>query len=274
MRALSLPGCACRGAFQFGVMARLTAAGERFDLVAGASSGSICGAVVVAGLAEKGPDFARALGATPIVSTRYLGTERSVFGMGRILRDTLETNLPEARLHGTAAELLIATTHAGRYARRFIPARVFRRGGADAARHDPLVIHSNRERRDLHEILLASCYIPVLYAGVARLDGALHVDGALADNTLLDALVARGATDITVVTPFTGGAVAQTMFAAEGPLRRRPGVRLRVLCPARPLSIGRFDFSRERLEEALLMPHVEHVIEPAVETIASAAASA
>ena len=264
MRALSLPGCACRGAFQFGVMARLSAAGERFDLVAGASSGSICGAVTVAGLAERGPAFARALGSTPIVSTRYLDTERSVFGMGHILRELLRHNLPEALLHDTAAELLVATTHAGRYARRLLPERL-RRGAARVV-HDPLVIHSSRDRRDLHEILLASCYIPVLYAGVARLDGALHVDGALADNTLLDALIARGATDITVVTPFAGGRVAQTMFSAEGPLRPRPGVRLRVLSPARPLSIGRFDFSRERLEEALTMPHAEHIVAAAGES--------
>lgn len=269
VRALSLPGCASRVAFQFGVMARLDTAGERFELVAGASSGSICGAVTVAGLAQRGPDFARELAATPIVSTRYLDTERSVFGMGHILRDTLRRNLPEARLQGSAAELLVATTHAGRYARQLL-----RRGGAGGAGLDALVIHSNRERRDLHEILLASCYLPLLYAGVTRLDGALHVDGALADNTLLDALVARGATDITVVTPFAGGAVAQTMFAAEGPLRPRPGVRLRVLYPARPLAIGRFDFSRARIEEALETPHAERVIAEGAETIAIPAAPA
>src|SRR5580700_7194150 len=99
MRALSLPGCACRGAFQFAVTARLAAAGERFDLVAGASSGSICGAVTVAGLAARGPDFARALSGAPIVSLRYLASERSPFGMRAILRDTLRANLPEERLH-------------------------------------------------------------------------------------------------------------------------------------------------------------------------------
>lgn len=262
MRALSLPGCACRGAFQFGVMARLAAAGERFDLVAGASSGSLCGAVTVAGLAARGPDFARELSGAPIVSTRYLETERSIFGVGRILRETLQRNLPEERLRDTAAELLVATTHAGAYARRFIPARVFRLGGVEEARHEPLVIHSNRERRDMHDIILASCYIPVLHAGVARLDGALHVDGALADNTLIDALVARGATEITVVTPFAGGAVARTMFTPEGPLHPRPGVRLRVIYPERPLSIGRFDFAPERVEEAIMMPHREQVLPP------------
>jgi NTE family protein len=244
-------------------MARLAAAGERFDVVAGASSGSVCGAVTVAGMAAEGPALARALAGAPIVSTRYLGTERSIFGVGHILREALEKHLPERLLHDTESELLIATTHAGAYARRFIRERVYRLGGMEEARHEPLVIHSNRERRGLHEVILASSYIPVLHAGVARVDGALHVDGALADNTLLDALTARGATEITVVTPFADGAVARTMFSTECALKPRPGVRLRVIYPERPLSIGRFDLSRERLEEALVMPHRELFIEPA-----------
>jgi predicted acylesterase/phospholipase RssA len=258
MRAVSLPGCACRGAFQFGVMARLAAAGERFALVAGASSGSICGAVTVAGLALRGPTFARALAGSPIFSRRYLSTERSPFGMRRILLDTLRVHLPEEALRDTEAELLVATTDMAAYARRWVRRRSAPAGeGVD---EKALVVHSNRQRRDLHDVLLASCYLPILHAGVARLDGAIHVDGALTDNTLLDELCARGATDITVVTPFAGGRVAQTMFSEEGPLRPRPGVRLRVLSPARTLSIGRFDLSRERIEEALEMPHVEHLI--------------
>jgi predicted acylesterase/phospholipase RssA len=268
MRALSLPGCACRGAFQFGVAARLAAAGERFDVVAGASSGSLCAAVTVAGLAARGPDFARELAGAPIVSMRYLETERSVFGVGRILREMLRRNLPEEQLRDTEAELLVATTDVGAYARRALPDRVLRSlprlvRALLQTGPDPLVVHSNRERRDLHDILTASCYIPLLHARVQRLDGAIHVDGALADNTLLDALVARGATEITVVTPFAQGAVAQTMFSTEGPLAPRRGVRLRVLYPARPLSIGRFDFSRERLEEALVMPHEERIVREA-----------
>jgi NTE family protein len=129
-------------------------------------------------------------------------------------------------------------------------------------RHEPLRVHSNRERHDLHDLILASCYIPVLHAGLARIDGALHMDGALADNTLLDALTARGAGEITVITPYADGAVARTMFSGEGPLHARPGVRLRVIYPERPLSIGRFDFAPARLEEALAMPHRERIIEP------------
>ncbi|MFO0755454.1 MAG: patatin-like phospholipase family protein [Byssovorax sp.] len=257
MRALSLPGCACRGAFQLAVMARLAAAGERFDLVAGASSGSISGAIVVTGKAAEAPAIARSLAGSPIVSPRYLGSERSIFGMGRILRETLRTYLPEPSLHGTETELLIATTHAGRYARTLFPRPALHRTSEAG-----LVIHSNRERADLHEIIVASCYIPVLYAGVPRIDGAVHVDGAVADNTLIDALLSRGADDITVVTPFASGAVARTMFAPESHLDVPPHVRLRVIYPAQPLSIGRFDFDPGRLEEALTMPHREKVIDP------------
>lgn len=258
MRALSLPGCACRGAFQLAVMARLTAAGERFDVVAGASSGSVCGAAVVAGMAAQGPAIARSLGERPLVSMRWIESERSIFGLGRILRDVLRDHLPEERLRGTEAELLIATTHAGRYARGLLE----RRGASSAPGQSGLVIHSNRERSDVHDVILASCYIPLVYAGFARLDGEVHVDGAFADNTLLDALVARGADEITVVTPYPRGDVARTMFSSEAPLTAPSDVRLRVIYPARPLSIGRFDFSPERIDEALRMPHVERVFEP------------
>lgn len=238
-------------------MARLIAAGERFPLIAGASSGSVCGALTVAGKAADAPDIARSLGSTPIVSTRYWGSERSIFGMGRILRDALRAYLPEASLHDTESELLIATTHAGRYARALFP-----RPAPHRTSKAGLVIHSNRERADLHEIIVASCYIPVLYAGISRIDGEVHVDGAVADNTLIDALVARGADDITVITPFASGAVARTMFAPESPLDVPPHVRVRVIYPERPLSIGRFDFDRGRLEEALAMPHKERWIAP------------
>src|SRR5262249_59690482 len=121
LKALSLPGCACRGAFQFAVVARLAARGERFDLVAGASSGSVCGALTVAGKAGEAPGIARSLGGSPIVGARYLSTERSIFGMRRILHDALKRYLPERLLVETETELLIGTTHARRYAKGLLP---------------------------------------------------------------------------------------------------------------------------------------------------------
>lgn len=251
MRALSLPGCACRGAFQFAVMKRLAERGEKFDIVAGASSGSICGAVTVAGLAHEGPDMIRALMSTPIVSMRYWATERSIFGMSHIVRGALERFLPERMLHDTEAELLVATTHA----------RTFGKGLLAERRIDGLVVHSNRTRKAMHDVIVASCYIPIIYARVPRIDGEVHIDGGAADNTLLDALVARGADDITVVTPYMNGAVSRTMFSPERPPTAPSHVRLRLISPKRPLSQKRFDFAPGPLEEALAMPEVEQIVE-------------
>jgi NTE family protein len=249
VRALSLPGCACRGAFQLGVLSRLTKAGERFDLVAGASSGSVSGAALVAGLAADGPDMWRAMAKTPVFSPRYLLRQKSPFGMSVILRDALRRFLPEDKLHRTQTELLVATTRA----RRFF-----------TGKKDALVVHSNRERRDMHDVIVASCFIPIVYAEVPWLDGEVHIDGGAADNTLIDALVERGATDITVISPFPEGRVARTLLSPEEPPRAPPHVRLRLIFPERPLRQRNFDFAPEPLEEALTMPHKELVVEPTV----------
>ncbi len=254
MRALSLPGCACRGAFQFAALARLAKRGERFDLVAGASSGSISAATTVAGLSADGPDFVRSLMSTPIFSRRWLKTERSPFGMGAIVREVLARCLPEQMLVGTDAELLVATTHASRYARGLL------RRKPDWER-EGLVIHSNRARTNMHEVIVASCFIPVLYAGVARIDGEVHVDGGAADNTMIDALVDRGATDITVVTPYPEGAVSRTVFSPELVPKVPRHVTLRLVYPKRRLRLGRFDFDRELIEEALTIEQEERVVE-------------
>lgn len=246
VRALSLPGCACRGAFQMAVLSRLVARGERFDLVAGASSGSLTGATYVSGQAAVGPDMWRAMAGTPVVSRRYLPQEKSIFGMTVVLREALSRFLPEDKLHRTDTELLVATTRA----RRFI-----------MGKPDALVVHSNQVRKNMHDVLVASCFIPIIYTRPPVIDGEVHIDGGAADNTLMDALVDRGATDITVITPFVEGRIARTIFAKEAPPIAPPGVRLRLMFPERPLRQKHFDFALEPLEEALSMPHHEVVIE-------------
>jgi predicted acylesterase/phospholipase RssA len=285
MRALSLPGCACRGAFQIAVMERLAREGEHFDLVAGASSGSICGAIVTAGLAADGPTMWRSFVSRPVISASYLPTERSVFGMSRILREALARFVPVDRIRASRTELLVATTRAGVFAREAfgplldLPLRALeslrrpppRAPWSDTLRErfEPLmrrmprslVVHSSRQRDDLHDIIAASCFIPVVYPRLVYLDGELHIDGGAADNTLIDELVARGADDITMVTPYIEGRVASTIFAPETRPIVPPHVRLRILCPERTLSQKRFDFEEGPLEEALGMPHREIVIE-------------
>ncbi len=281
LRALCLPGCGCRGAFQFGVMRRLWERGERFDVVAGASSGAICGAVTVAGLAPSGPDMFRSLATTPIVSTRYLRSERSPFGMRAIVREALARFVPEDRIVGSESELLVSTTRAGQLlksmwarARSLATPRGAQRTPAAptgttypfeapspvhamALEHGALVVHSSRDRADMHDIIVASSTIPGLYARLPVVDGEVHVDGGAADNTLLHVLLARGITDITVVTPYGGGAVSPTLFERERPPRVPPHVRLRLIYPRAPIRLRHFDFDRDRLEEALEMEMVE-----------------
>ncbi len=278
LRALCLPGCGCRGAFQFGVMKRLWEQGERFDVVAGASSGAICGGVTVAGLAASGPDMFLSLASTPIVSAKWLKSERSPFGMSRIVREALERYLPEEKIWSAEAELLVSTTRAGRMLKSVwdrarmlttprppraapsaepqfpfdAPSPVRALAVADGA----LVVHSNRERTDMHDVIVASSTIPGLYARLPVLDGEVHVDGGAADNTLLAVLLDRGITDITVVTPYARGAVSPTLFERERPPRVPPHVNLRLIYPEQPIRLRHFDFDRGRLEEAIQMPMV------------------
>ncbi len=269
-------------------MRRLFERGERFDVVAGASSGSITGATWVAGLAHEAPEFWRALARTPIFSARYWKTERSPFGMSSILREALAKYVPEPLIRGTDAELIVSTTRARKLVRGALS--LFGTIGApDARAHaaatgglrgalatstairsmavakDALVVHSNRGRTDMHDIIVASCTIPGVYARLPVLDGEVHVDGGAADNTLIEPLLARGVTDLTVVSPYMHGAVSPTLFERERPPTVPPGVRLRLIWPSRELRIGRFDFDRDRLEEALMMPAVERVFEPRAE---------
>jgi predicted acylesterase/phospholipase RssA len=268
-------------------MRRLAERGEHFDVVAGASSGSITGAVWVAGLASEAPEFWRALARTPIFSSRYMKTERSPFGMSRILREALERYVPEARISDTEAELIVSTTRAKKLVGGALSlieraSAAIRSGGVRGAMmaeangalatssrirsmavaKDALVVHSNRDRRDMHDVIVASCTIPGVYARLPVIDGEVHVDGGAADNTLIESLLARGVTDLTVVSPYMHGAVSPTLFERERPPTVPPGVRLRLIWPERPLTIGRFDFDPGRLEEALTMDHVERVFEP------------
>ena len=53
-----------------------------------------------------------------------------------------------------------------------------------------------------------------------------------------------------------------------------PHVRLRILCPERPLSQKRFDFEKGPLEEALAMPHTEILVERTAPARSSTTAAA
>lgn len=257
MRALALPGCGCRIAFQFGVLEALEARGETFAVAAGASSGSLAAAAFVSGRSSHGPAIVRSMGGTPVFSRRWLRSERSPFGMSRIVRGALEEHLPEAAILSSETELLVSTTNL-----RALGARL-----AGVAARKPYAallgeatIHSSRARSDLHDVLIASCTFPPFYARLVRLGGEVHVDGGATDNTLVGALVARGATHVTVITPHVGGLVYRGLGDARRALEPIEGVELRVISPREPLAIRSFDFDAARIDQALSMPWEERVL--------------
>jgi NTE family protein len=114
----------------------------------------------------------------------------------------------------------------------------------------------------MHDVIVASCTIPGLYTRLPVLDGEVHVDGGAADNTLLGVLLDRGATEITVISPYADGAVSPTLFERERAPRVPAHVRLRLIWPERNIRLRHFDFEPGRLEECLSTPFVEQTFEP------------
>ncbi len=100
---------------------------------------------------------------------------------------------------------------------------------------------------------------PRFFARVSSVDGALSTAGGAPQTTLLARLLARGATHITIITPHPSGVVYPGLFRPLELPRVPPHVELRVIHPLRALRLKSFDFDRERLEEALTMPHGEMI---------------
>ena len=107
----------------------------------------------------------------PVVSARYLFSERSVFGMSRILREGLERFVPLDRIKASRTELLIATTHAGSFFREALEPFADR-----SKAQEPVVDLGERKPLDLRRRELES----VVKCNVRRQDpelGIQHEEG-------------------------------------------------------------------------------------------------
>jgi NTE family protein len=229
VRAIAFEGCACRAAFHAGVAAGLAEAGLEFPLSAGASSGSLIAAGVAAGRARELPSVWTKLAGRSVVSIRRVFRNRSIFDMSTLVRSTLRDELGAADLREAPGEALVTATRL-----------------RDLGR----IVFSSREEPDLIEPLLGSCYFPVLYGRTVRVRGALLVDGGLIDNLPLEALAARGATEIVAVVTSPDG------VALKHPLKKRwrpsaNGVPVRVIHPRAPLTLRSWDFDPTRVADAI-----------------------
>lgn len=229
MLGIAFEGCACRAAFHSGVAAALSEAGLRFELSAGASSGSLCAAAVAAGRGAELPAIWRSLGGRSVVSLRRALWNRSIFDMSHLVRTTLRATLGGFDLRARPTEALIVATRL----------RGLRK-----------IIYSSRKESDLLEPLLGSCFFPILYGRPVRVRGELLVDGGLTDNLPIEALVEKGAREIIAIVTSSDGTALKT------PLRSRwrprvDGARLHVIHPRRPLAVRSWDFDTDRMNRAL-----------------------
>ena len=229
MLGIAFEGCACRAAFHVGVAAALVDAKVPFGLTAGASSGSIVATALAAGLAADLPSLWRSLADRSIVSLPRALHNRSPFDMSHLVSSALRTSLGNGDLRTAPGEVLITATR---------------------LRDLATLVLSSREESDMVNVILGSCFIPVLYGRPVRLRGTLVVDGGLTDNLPVEALARRGCRQILAVVTSVAGTSNKT------PIHRRwrpraAGSDVRVVCPRRPLRVRSWDLSSASMNEAI-----------------------
>jgi NTE family protein len=229
MVGIAFEGCACRAAFHVGVAAALAEARMPIALTAGTSSGSLCAAALAADRGRELPDLWRTVAGQSLISFRRVLWNRSIFDMSHIVRSALVAAFGAVDLRDRPVEALVVALRL----RDWSP-----------------IVFSSRTEAGMLEPLLGSCFLPPFYGRAVRVNGDLLFDGGLVDNLPIEALADRGAEDIVAVVTSPDGT------ALKSPLRPywRPqlaGKRVHVVHPERPLEIGAWDFSPDRMNRAI-----------------------
>ncbi len=216
-------------AFHAGVAGALSDGGVRPDKVSGASSGSVVAGAVAAGLGADLPRLFFRFAGRSIVSLRRLLWNRSLFDMSHLVRHALRDTLGDGDLRQKPVEALVPVTR--------VPSLT-------------TTVLSSHQERDMVEVILGSCYIPVLYGRPIRLGKDWVLDGGWGDNLPLDALARRGCDDIIAVVVSADGSARRTV-SHRGWKPTVDGARLSVIRPSRPLALKSWDLSADRARQAI-----------------------
>lgn len=247
--ALVLGGGGSKGALQVGLYRAMCEVGLRPELVVGASVGAVNGAFIAAGVGPRA--LARGwsgLARRDLFAYNWRVLWRGLRARGLFsaapLRRLLSGGVPARRFDELQLPFAVVTTH--------------------LASGEPRVWDSG----DLLEAVVASCSIPGLLPPVEGDDGALHVDGSLADNLPIELALRRGATHVVAMncrtcdrcrreSPRLADVIGQAFsIAADCSLRRmadrfEDDGRVLLLQPDLGEYINALDFSHgERLVEA------------------------
>ncbi len=232
MQAIVFEGCGCRAAFFAGVAAELNAAGMRFPIAAGASSGSLCAAAIAAGRAAELPSLWRELSGRSVLSLRRMLQNRSIFDMSTIVRNGIVDLLGTGDLRNAPGEAIAAVTVMPRFTTEFL---------------------SSRREPNMINVLLGSCFIPGIYGRWITHQRRILFDGGMRNNLPVEAATAAGATDIICVVsrpyPTTNKHPLQPRWRPAPP----PGSQatIRVIHPLAPLAVQSWDLDRSNVVAAI-----------------------
>lgn len=158
---LSFAGCAWCVPYHFGVAHTLQQRGLPAQTVyVGASSGALAAAALAAGLDPK-DCFQGTLRSAARVARRWRGPAGR---MSELVRDALEELLPKDAHERAHGRFRASVTKLPLLQTRLLP------------------LGRLRSRRELIELVLASCYIPLYYERPARWRRGLYLDGGLRNN--------------------------------------------------------------------------------------------
>ena len=265
--ALIVEGGAMRGAWAAGVLALLHERGQRqFDRVYAASSGALSAAYFVTGLWQPGLDIWHQQASKVVRKTNFL-RHKPIIDLAYLVDKVFQQHIPLSveALQNTPTHLSITLT--------------------DCLTGKPVYFHARDHR--VFDALRATASMPLATRGYHNVDGHPYADGGLSDPIPFQRALLDGATDITVVLTHKRGFrlkptprwlgrfafpdfphVAHTWTArqhivhnASLDLLKQPpaGVRIRVFCPVRPLTVGYFTSGQKRIDAALAAGYAEAV---------------
>ena len=229
MVGIAFEGCACRAAFHAGVAAAFADSKVPIALTAGTSSGSLCAAGLAAGRGAELPTLWRGLAGRSVISFSRALWNRSIFDMSHLVRHALEAAFGPVDLREQSVEALVVATRV----RDWRP-----------------IVFSSRTEPAMLEPILGSCFLPPFYGRTIRVRGELLIDGGLTDNLPIEALAARGAEDIVAVVTSPRGTALKSPWRPIW-VPTVDGKRVHVVHPERPLEIGSWDFSADRMNRAI-----------------------
>ncbi|MFQ5639253.1 MAG: patatin-like phospholipase family protein [bacterium] len=176
---LVLSGGIFRSAFQVGVLEALHERHFRPQVIVGVSSGAWNGACLAAGQTRLMRHFWLQVGELPKVSLRNLFFNRTFFNLRYIVHQVPKRQLHFERIANSDIEFHVGVTRLRNF--------------------QPQYFCNHKTTHDFFAILMASNWLPVLYAWPVQIDGRYYIDGGFADNVPYEVAFSSGCRHVYII---------------------------------------------------------------------------